>query len=225
MTCRTRKPPWSAATSCDARARNAQLREALSGGIGFIIAESLMKDRSGRIWIGAADSLGLYDPATGSFRQYRSPDEACGTVAIAHDISEDQDGRPWRCTTTCAHAQIKIPSAPGCRPQPARLREPLRFREIYLALPENCSRRFRGFRTKAATQPKRAPRPANQLHFECRPCPMKRRQGRELQRARPRLEDSLHVCVWNHTFTCDAARTRPWRGPNAWCDPCLEEGA
>jgi ligand-binding sensor domain-containing protein len=51
--------------------------------IGFIIAESLTKDRSGRIWIGADDSLGLYDPATGSFKQYRSPDEACGTVAIA----------------------------------------------------------------------------------------------------------------------------------------------
>ena len=32
MTCRTRKPPWSAATSCDARARYAQLHEALSGG-------------------------------------------------------------------------------------------------------------------------------------------------------------------------------------------------
>jgi streptogramin lyase len=60
--------------------------------IGFTIAESLMKDRSGRIWIGAYDSLGLYDPATGSFKQYRSPDEACGTVAIAHDITEDQDG-------------------------------------------------------------------------------------------------------------------------------------
>ena len=26
--------------------------------------------------------------------------------------------------------------------------------------------------------------------------------------------DSLHVCVWIHTFTCDAARTRPWRGQN-----------
>jgi ligand-binding sensor domain-containing protein len=60
--------------------------------IGFMIAESLMKDRSGRIWIGADDSLGLYDPATGSLKQYRSPDEACGTVAIAHDINEDQGG-------------------------------------------------------------------------------------------------------------------------------------
>jgi PAS domain S-box-containing protein len=66
--------------------------------IGFIIAESLMKDRSGRIWLGADNSLGLYDPATGSFKQYRSPDEACGTVAIAHDISEDRDGFIWLAT-------------------------------------------------------------------------------------------------------------------------------
>jgi PAS domain S-box-containing protein len=66
--------------------------------IGFIIADSLMKDRSGRIWIGADDSLGLYDPATGSFKQYRPPDEACGTVAIAHDITEDQDGLIWLAT-------------------------------------------------------------------------------------------------------------------------------
>src|SRR4029450_1872237 len=40
--------------------------------IGFIIADSLMKDRSGRIWFGADDSLGLYDPAKGTFKRYRS---------------------------------------------------------------------------------------------------------------------------------------------------------
>jgi hypothetical protein len=60
--------------------------------IGFIIAESLTKDGSGRIWIGADGSLGRYDPATATFEQYRSPDEACGTVAIAHHISVDPDG-------------------------------------------------------------------------------------------------------------------------------------
>ena len=69
-----------------------------SGTIGFIITSSVMKDRSGRIWIGADDALGWYDPATGHFRQYRSPDQQCGTVAIAHDISEDPDGLVWLAT-------------------------------------------------------------------------------------------------------------------------------
>ena len=82
--------------------------------IGFIIAESLMKDRSGRIWIGADDSLGLYDPATGSFKQYRSPDEACGTVAIAHDISEDQDGLMWLATDDGITALDPVTSKTTC---------------------------------------------------------------------------------------------------------------
>ena len=69
-----------------------------SESIGFIIGQSLTRDRSGRIWIGADDSLNLYDPVTGSFRQYRSPNEECGTVAIAHDINEDQDGLIWLAT-------------------------------------------------------------------------------------------------------------------------------
>ena len=82
--------------------------------IGFIIAESLMKDRSGRIWIGADDSLGLYDPATGSFKQYRSPDEACGTVAIAHHISEDQDGLMWLATDDGITALDPVTSKTTC---------------------------------------------------------------------------------------------------------------
>ena len=82
--------------------------------IGFIIAESLMKDRSGRIWIGADDSLGVYDPATGSFKQYRSPDEACGTVAIAHDISEDQDGLLWLATDDGITALDPVTSNTTC---------------------------------------------------------------------------------------------------------------
>jgi PAS domain S-box-containing protein len=84
------------------------------GSIGFIIAESLMKDRSGRIWIGADDSLGLYDPATGSFKQYRSSDRACGTVAIAHDISQDQDGLVWLATDDGITALDPVTSATTC---------------------------------------------------------------------------------------------------------------
>ena len=66
--------------------------------VGYIIGNSLTTDRAGRLWIGADDSLNRYDPATGSFTQYRSPNEACGTVAIAHDITEDQDGVIWLAT-------------------------------------------------------------------------------------------------------------------------------
>jgi signal transduction histidine kinase/ligand-binding sensor domain-containing protein len=66
--------------------------------VGFVIGQSLMKDHAGRLWIGADDSLNRYDPATGSFTQYRSISEACGTVAIAHDIKEDQDGVIWLAT-------------------------------------------------------------------------------------------------------------------------------
>jgi len=66
--------------------------------VGYLIGNSLARDRAGRLWIGADDSLNRYDPATGSFTQYRSPNEACGTVAIAHDIVEDQDGVIWLAT-------------------------------------------------------------------------------------------------------------------------------
>jgi hypothetical protein len=37
--------------------------------------------------------------------------------------------------------------------------------------------------------------------------------------------EPLHVCVWIHTFVCDAARIRPGRGQKPWCDPCLEQEA
>ncbi|HEY9107148.1 MAG TPA: two-component regulator propeller domain-containing protein, partial [Roseateles sp.] len=66
--------------------------------VGYLIGQSLTRDRAGRLWIGADDSLSRYDPATGSFKQYRSANEACGTVAIAHDISEDADGVVWLAT-------------------------------------------------------------------------------------------------------------------------------
>ena len=82
--------------------------------IGFIIGQSLTRDRSGRIWIGADDSLNLYDPATGSFQQYRSPNEACGTVAIAHDINEDQDGLIWLATDDGITALDPVTSKTTC---------------------------------------------------------------------------------------------------------------
>ncbi|MBT9487655.1 MAG: response regulator [Rubrivivax sp.] len=66
--------------------------------VGHTIGHSLVADRAGQLWIGADDSLNRYDPATGSFRQYRSPDDKCGTVAVAHDIVEDQDGVVWLAT-------------------------------------------------------------------------------------------------------------------------------
>ena len=82
--------------------------------IGYIIGQSLTKDRSGRIWIGADDSLNLYDPVTGSFQQYRSPNEACGTVAIAHDINEDQDGLIWLATDDGITALDPVTSKTTC---------------------------------------------------------------------------------------------------------------
>ena len=73
-----------------------------------------MKDRSGRIWFGADDSLGRYDPATGSFKQYTSVDDRCGTVAIAHQISEDQDGLIWLATDDGITALDPVTSKTTC---------------------------------------------------------------------------------------------------------------
>jgi ligand-binding sensor domain-containing protein/signal transduction histidine kinase len=67
-------------------------------GVGHIIGQSLASDRAGALWIGADDALVRYDPATGDLKQYRSPNEACGTVAIAHDIVEDPEGVVWLAT-------------------------------------------------------------------------------------------------------------------------------
>ncbi|MBL0729018.1 hybrid sensor histidine kinase/response regulator [Piscinibacter sp. HJYY11] len=66
--------------------------------VGHMIGHSFATDRAGRLWIGADDSLNRYDPATGSFKQYRSPNNDCGTVAIAHDIVDDPDGIIWLAT-------------------------------------------------------------------------------------------------------------------------------
>lgn len=85
-----------------------------SRSMGFIIGQSLTRDRSGRIWIGADDSLNRYDPVTGSFKQYKSPDEACGTVAIAHDITEDQDGVIWLATDDGITALDPVTSKTTC---------------------------------------------------------------------------------------------------------------
>ena len=85
-----------------------------SKSIGFIIGGSLTRDRSGQIWIGADDSLNRYDPATGAFQQYRSDNEACGTVAIAHDINEDQDGVIWLATDDGITALDPVTSKTTC---------------------------------------------------------------------------------------------------------------
>jgi signal transduction histidine kinase/ligand-binding sensor domain-containing protein len=66
--------------------------------VGHIIGQSFAADRAGRLWVGADDSLNRYDPATGSFQQYRSPNESCGTVRVAHDIVEDAEGVIWLAT-------------------------------------------------------------------------------------------------------------------------------
>ena len=85
-----------------------------SKSIGFILGQSLTSDRSGRIWIGAHDSLNLYDPVMGTFKQFRSPNEACGTVAIAHDINEDQDGLIWLATDDGITALDPVTSKTTC---------------------------------------------------------------------------------------------------------------
>ena len=82
--------------------------------VGLLIAQSLISDRAGRLWIGADDSLNRYDPATGSFTQYRSPNEACGTVAVAHDIVEDQDGVMWLATDDGVTALDPVTSKTTC---------------------------------------------------------------------------------------------------------------
>ena len=86
-----------------------------SRSIGFIIAESLMKDRSGRIWFGADDSLGRYDPVTGNFKQYRrSPVTHAELWRMAHQISEDQDGRIWLATDDGITALDPVTSKATC---------------------------------------------------------------------------------------------------------------
>ncbi|MEO8754264.1 MAG: hypothetical protein ABI624_16465, partial [Casimicrobiaceae bacterium] len=82
--------------------------------VGFVIGQALTRDRAGRLWFGADDSLNRYDPATGSLTQYRSPNEACGTVAIAHDITEDQDGVIWLATDDGVTALDPVTSKTTC---------------------------------------------------------------------------------------------------------------
>lgn len=85
-----------------------------SQSVGHIIGQSLASDRAGRLWIGADDSLNRYDPETGSFTQYRSPNEACGTVAIAHDIVEDEEGLIWLATDDGVTALDPVTSKTTC---------------------------------------------------------------------------------------------------------------
>jgi ligand-binding sensor domain-containing protein/signal transduction histidine kinase len=103
--------------------------------VGFIIGHSLTTDRKGRLWIGADDSLNRYDPATGAFTRYRSPDEACGTVAIAHDITEDQDGVLWLATDDGLTALDPVTSKTTChRP---RYTPAVGEKRVIAALPVN----------------------------------------------------------------------------------------
>ncbi|WP_128000198.1 hybrid sensor histidine kinase/response regulator [Piscinibacter defluvii] len=85
-----------------------------TGSVGHVIGHSLASDRAGRLWIGADDSLNRYDPATGSFTQYRSPNDDCGTVAIAHDIVEDPDGVIWLATDDGVTALDPVTSKTTC---------------------------------------------------------------------------------------------------------------
>ena len=61
--------------------------------------------------IRSADTI----PATGNFKQYRSaPGDACGTVALAHQISEDQDGLIWLATDDGITALDPVTSKATC---------------------------------------------------------------------------------------------------------------
>jgi signal transduction histidine kinase/ligand-binding sensor domain-containing protein len=82
--------------------------------VGYIIANSTMKDRSGRIWFGLDDSLDRYDPASGNFKQYKSqPGDTC-SIALAHQISEDQDGLIWLATDEGIAALDPVKSKATC---------------------------------------------------------------------------------------------------------------
>ena len=69
-------------------------------GVGFINAESLMRDRSGAFWFGIDGFLARYDPAGGQLRRYRTsgggpcPNSGCD----AHQITEDEEGILWLAT-------------------------------------------------------------------------------------------------------------------------------
>ena len=66
---------------------------------GFIVSESLMKDRSGALWFGVEDYLERYDPDTGDMRQYRAAaGDTCASVGPARQISQDTEGMIWVAT-------------------------------------------------------------------------------------------------------------------------------
>jgi len=82
--------------------------------MGYIIANSSMKDRSGRIWFGLDDSLVRYDPASGNVKQYKSHAGDTCLIAIAHQISEDQDGLIWLATDEGIAALDPVKSKVTC---------------------------------------------------------------------------------------------------------------
>src|SRR5208283_1300024 len=82
--------------------------------IDYIIANSTMKDRSGRIWFGLDNSLDRYDPASGNFKEYKSqPGDTC-SITLVHQISEDQDGLIWLATDEGIAALDPLKSKATC---------------------------------------------------------------------------------------------------------------
>jgi signal transduction histidine kinase/ligand-binding sensor domain-containing protein len=60
---------------------------------------ALFKDHTGKLWIGSSQSLDQYDPVKGSFRRFpTSSGNACGTIGIVRDITEDRNGTIWVAT-------------------------------------------------------------------------------------------------------------------------------
>jgi hypothetical protein len=69
-------------------------------GVGFITAESLIKDRSGAFWFGIDGFLARYDPASGHLQRYpTSGGGSCGDSGCnVHQITEDSEGLIWLAT-------------------------------------------------------------------------------------------------------------------------------
>ena len=57
---------------------------------------ALSKDRRGNLWIGSADSVDRYDPASGIFKHFPTGGgNGCGPTGAVRDITEDRGGTIW----------------------------------------------------------------------------------------------------------------------------------
>ncbi|WP_348698976.1 two-component regulator propeller domain-containing protein [Duganella fentianensis] len=58
---------------------------------------ALLEDRQGKLWIGTQNGLDCFDPATGSFRNYRHVAGASDSLihSRVHHLYEDEQGRLW----------------------------------------------------------------------------------------------------------------------------------